>query len=85
MNGWGKGISEIENLKTYHASEKHKSFGGKKVYKQTDKHTNRQKDRQTKERVAGLQQRQQQFLEEETKKLNPRKQKKREKILEARE
>jgi hypothetical protein len=55
MNGWGKGISEIENLKTYHASEKHKSFGGKKVYKQTDKHTNRQKDRQTKERVAGLQ------------------------------
>lgn len=44
MNGWGKGISEIENLKTYHASEKHKSFGGKKC---TNKRTNIQTDKKT--------------------------------------
>ena len=49
MNGWGKGISEIENLKTYHASEKHKSFGEKslEINKQTDKQTEKQTDEKT--------------------------------------
>ncbi len=35
MNGWAKEISEIENLKTYHASEKHKSSGEKGTHSQT--------------------------------------------------